>query len=54
MSVRDLGTNALEALGLPSGRQVSRLQRSIDTLASAVAATAATADSDRRETGAVK
>jgi hypothetical protein len=54
MSVRDLGTNALEALGLPSGRQVSRLQRSIDTLASAVAATAATADSDQLETGAVK
>jgi hypothetical protein len=54
MSVRDLGTNALEAFGLPSGRQVSRLQRSIDTLATAIAATAETpADSYGRETGAV-
>jgi hypothetical protein len=41
-------------MGLPSGRQVSRLQRSIDTLASAVVATAATADSAQRDTGAVK
>src|SRR5205823_10423443 len=54
MSVRDLGTNALEAFGLPSGRQVSQLQRSIDTLATAIAATAETpADSYGRETGAV-
>lgn len=36
-SLRDAGTSVLEAVGLPSGRQLSRLQRSIDALTRQVA-----------------
>jgi hypothetical protein len=31
-TIRDLGNSTVEALGLPSSRQVHRLQRSVDAL----------------------
>lgn len=37
-SIRDAGTSVIEAVGLPSGRQVARMQRAIDSLARALPA----------------
>jgi hypothetical protein len=45
-SIRDAGTSVLEAVGLPSGRQLSRLQRAIDSLSRQVADAERTAASE--------
>ena len=48
--LRDLGTQVIEAVGLPSGRQVRRLQSSLDALATELANDRTPASIDPRAT----
>jgi len=48
--LRDLGTQVIEAVGLPSGRQVRRLQSSLDAVATELANDRTPASIDPRAT----